>query len=57
MSLKLKFEDFKLDNIHQVVGGKQGPGGVVWEPTETTCTSGDEGCCDDSHTDDAKTCG
>lgn len=52
MSIKLKFKDFKLDSVKHIKGGQQ----PVWEATDSTCTAGDQGCCDESHTDDARTC-
>lgn len=55
MSIKLKFEDFKLDSIEQnhVIGGQ---GGTTKEYTLSTCTTGDEGCCDESGYDDIQIC-
>lgn len=47
MTIKLKFEDFKLEDIHQaeVKGGAE-------SVTISTCTDGDAGCCDDGRIDD-----
>lgn len=47
MTIKLKFEDFQVEDIHQaeVKGGAE-------NVTTSTCTAGDVGCCDNSHNDD-----
>ena len=54
MKIKLSFEDFKLDNIHHIVGGTTIHGTRTNMDTSSECTSGDEGCCDERHTDDSK---
>ena len=50
MQIKLKLDDFKLDDI-KVNNPKHVNGGIG---TDSTCTCGDDGCCDDFHTDDTR---
>ena len=54
MKIKLSFEDFKLENDHKIVGGGTIQGTRDNYDTSSECTHGDEGCCDERHTDDTK---
>lgn len=51
--IKLNLEDFtlnKIENLISVVGGSKKQ---MQYSSDSTCTSGDSGCCDDCHEDDS----
>lgn len=55
LKINLTLEDFSLDkveNLSAVTGGK----GSGWCRTESVCTLGDDGCCDECHIDDEDVC-
>lgn len=52
--IKLSIEDFNVNKIEgsiaKISGGKKSISDHGM--TESTCTAGDSGCCDDNHVDD-----
>lgn len=52
MDVKLKFEDFKLDSIQEIRGGQPLSHDERSGDTQSDCTWGDVGCCDNVHLDD-----